>query len=60
MRTNLGRLLWEMGKVEEAVDQFREAIGTDPLLGPAVYNLGVVLEAQGRTPQRPSARGTPS
>ena len=49
MRTNLGRLLWEMGKVDEAVDQFCEAIGTDPLLGPAVYNLGVGREAQGYT-----------
>ncbi|MDA1102756.1 MAG: tetratricopeptide repeat protein [Gemmatimonadetes bacterium] len=43
---NLGRLLHEEGRVEEAEAHYREAASADPRSARALYNLGVVLEDQ--------------
>jgi len=45
---NLGVALYQLGRVEEARDQFAAAVQLDPLSGISRYNLGCVLEEQGR------------
>jgi len=44
---NLGVALYQLGRVEEARDQFAAAVQLDPLSGISRYNLGCVLEEQG-------------
>lgn len=44
---NLGVALYQLGRVEEARDQFATAVQLDPLSGISRYNLGCVLEEQG-------------
>ena len=44
---NLGRLLHEDGRVQEAESHYRSATDADPESGRAFYNLGVALDDQG-------------
>ena len=44
---NLGRLLHEDGRVQEAESHYRSATHADPESGRAFYNLGVALDDQG-------------
>jgi tetratricopeptide (TPR) repeat protein len=44
---NLGVVLYQLGRVEEAQSAFRAAVRLDPQSGIARYNLGCVLEEQG-------------
>ncbi len=46
---NLGRLLQERGRVEEAVLQYEEALRLSPKHAPAAFNLGTALEDLKRT-----------
>ena len=45
---NLGLALYHLGRYREAEEQLRFAIGLEPQMGLAYYNLGLVLEADGR------------
>jgi tetratricopeptide (TPR) repeat protein len=45
---NLGVALYQLGRVEEAREEFTAAVQLDPLSGISRYNLGCVLEEQGR------------
>jgi tetratricopeptide (TPR) repeat protein len=45
---NLGRLLQEQGKLEQAVRHYRSALETDPKHPMAAFNLGTALEDLGR------------
>jgi len=47
---NLGRLLHELGAVDQAEAHYRTALEADPASARASYNLGVALEDQGRRP----------
>jgi tetratricopeptide (TPR) repeat protein len=44
---NLGVVLYQMGRIEEARAEFHSAVQLDPLNGISQYNLGCVLEEQG-------------
>jgi tetratricopeptide (TPR) repeat protein len=44
---NLGVALYQLGRIDEARDQFAAAVQLDPLSGISRYNLGCVLEEQG-------------
>jgi len=44
---NLGVALYQMGKIDEARDEFFAAVQLDPLNGISRYNLGCILEEQG-------------
>ena len=46
---NLGRLLQERGRTEEAVLQYQEALRLSPRSAPAAFNLGTALEDLKRT-----------
>jgi tetratricopeptide (TPR) repeat protein len=46
---NLGNLLSDRGKKEEAMSHWREAIKHSPVLHEAFYNLGIELARRGRT-----------
>lgn len=45
---NLGRLLHERGRLDEAEEHYRAAVAADPESARARYNLGVALEDLGR------------
>jgi serine/threonine-protein kinase len=45
---NLAEILAGSGKLNEAIDHFRQALGVDPDFGLAHYHLGVALLAKGR------------
>jgi tetratricopeptide (TPR) repeat protein len=45
---NLGVVLYQMGRAEEACTEFRSAVHLDPRSGISCYNLGCVLEEQGK------------
>lgn len=45
---NLGVTLYQLGRVEEAREEFAVAVQLDPLSGISRYNLGCVLEEQGQ------------
>ena len=45
---NLGLALYHLSRYREAEEQLRFAIGLEPQMGLAYYNLGLVLAAQGR------------
>ena len=47
-RVNLGRLLQEAGRLEEAIVQYREALDLQPRHPTAAFNLGTALEDLGR------------
>lgn len=47
-RANVGRLLHEAGRVDEAEQEFRLALEHDPAHATAAFNLGVALEDGGR------------
>ena len=47
---NLGRILHEDGRVQEAESHYRSAADADPESGRAFYNLGVALDDQGLRP----------
>jgi tetratricopeptide (TPR) repeat protein len=47
---NLGRLLHEAGRLEEAEAHYRQAVQADPRSARAFYNLGVALEDRGLRP----------
>jgi protein O-mannosyl-transferase len=47
-RTNLGEALLNRGRDAEAAEQFRAALGIDPLLGEAHNSLGLLLEREDR------------
>ncbi len=49
VHSNLGVLLANQGKAEEAEREYREAIRCDPNYAPAHYNLGLLLDDQGQT-----------
>ena len=62
---NLGVALYQMGRVEEARDEFAAAVRLDPLSGISRYNLGCVLEEQGNIDEaighlRRAARAMPA
>lgn len=46
---NRGVLLMQMGRMEEALEQFTRAIGIDPNLGPAYFNRGYIRFSQGNS-----------
>jgi len=46
-RINLGVALYQLGRAEEAREEFAAAVQLDPLSGISRYNLGCVLEEQG-------------
>lgn len=48
-RVNLGRLLQQQGKLDEAARHYREALRRSPRHATAAFNLGTVLEDQGQT-----------
>jgi tetratricopeptide (TPR) repeat protein len=48
---NLGTMLYRLGRMEEAEQHLREAVGKDPSLAQAQYQLGSLLEAQGAIEQ---------
>jgi len=45
---NFGLALYHLGQYREAEEQLRFAIGLEPQMGLAYYNLGLVLDAEGR------------
>ncbi len=45
---NYGNELYQQGKLEEAIEQFRAAIKAKPDLARAHYDLGIALKAQGK------------
>ncbi len=47
-RYTLGKAHYHLGMVEEAAEEFREALGMEPNLADAYYYLGVVLREQGK------------
>jgi tetratricopeptide (TPR) repeat protein len=47
-RYTLGKAYYHLGMVEDAAEQFREALGMEPNLADAYYYLGLVLKKQGR------------
>jgi Flp pilus assembly protein TadD len=46
---NLGTMLYRLGRVEEAESYLREAVGDDPKLAQAQYQLGALLESRGES-----------
>lgn len=45
---NLGVALYQLGKIDEAREEFAAAVQLDPMSGISRYNLGCVLEEQGQ------------
>jgi tetratricopeptide (TPR) repeat protein len=45
---NLGVALYQLGKIDDAREEFAAAVQLDPLSGISRYNLGCVLEEQGQ------------
>jgi Flp pilus assembly protein TadD len=48
-RHNLGIALFKEGKIDDAINQYREALQLEPENSEARYNLGAALAAEGRT-----------
>ena len=48
LRCNLGMMLAEMGRFEEAEKELKEAIRREPYMGQAHYTLAVILMKRGR------------
>ena len=46
--SNLGSLLYDQGRMEEAMEHYRKAVQTDPNNCEALNNLGIALAAQGQ------------
>lgn len=47
-RFNLGVLLDELGRLDEAIDAYRKALACEPNFADAHYNLGLLFEATGK------------
>ena len=50
--TNLGNVLRNQGKLDEAIAEYRTASGSSPIFAEAHANLGLVLRSQGDSPRR--------
>jgi tetratricopeptide (TPR) repeat protein len=50
-RINLGTAMYQLGRMEEAREQFSVAAAYEPSNALAEFNLGCVLEQLGRTPE---------
>jgi tetratricopeptide (TPR) repeat protein len=48
---NLGTMLYRLGRMDEAEQHLRQAVGEDPSLAQAQYQLGLLLEARGASEQ---------
>ena len=59
-RVGLARALWERGKPEQAVAEFREAVRLQPLAAWIRYDLGMVLRDRGDASRRSSNSARPS
>jgi tetratricopeptide (TPR) repeat protein len=49
-RINLGTAMYQLGRMEEALEQFSAAVEFEPENALAEFNLGCVLEQMGKTP----------
>lgn len=50
-RINLGTAMYQLGRMEEALEQFSIAVEFEPENALAEFNLGCVLEQMGKTPE---------
>jgi tetratricopeptide (TPR) repeat protein len=50
-RSNLGAILYDQGRDEEALSEFREVLRRDPAFADAHFNMGKTLYRQGDLPQ---------